>query len=190
VNLHSFADALETHLRARARPRILVSDERARLLGTGGGIVNALPLLGKRPFVLVNSDSLWIEGTTPNLVRLARAFDPQRMDGLLLLATVAEAIGYEGSGDYAMDETGLLRRRRDGESAPFVYAGAAILSPALFADAPAIPFALADMFDRAERANRLRGLRLEGTFLHVGTPEAIAAAEQAMRRAAAQLDRV
>jgi MurNAc alpha-1-phosphate uridylyltransferase len=185
VNVHHFADALEGHLKGRARPRIAISNERERLLDTGGGIVKALPLLGEAPFVLVNSDSLWIEGATSNLARLAQGFDRARMDGLLLIAATAGALGYDGRGDYAMERDGRLSRRGERETAPCVYAGAAILSPALFSGAPKGPFPLAILFERAEEQGRLYGLRLEGTFLHVGTPAAIAAAEQAIRRSGA-----
>jgi len=185
VNVHHCADVLAGHLKGRTRPRIVISDERERLLETGGGIAKALPLLGEAPFVLVNSDSLWIEGTTPNLARLAQGFDRARMDGLLLIAATASAIGYDGHGDYAMERDGKLSRRGERGIAPYVYAGAAILSPALFSGAPKEPFPLAILFDRAEEKGRLYGLRLEGSFLHVGTPAAIAAAEQAIRRSGA-----
>jgi MurNAc alpha-1-phosphate uridylyltransferase len=185
VNLHHFADQLETHLAGRRQPKMIFSDERERLLGTGGGVAKALSQLGAAPFVLLNSDSLWIEGATPNLARLGRAFDAGRMDGLLLLAPAATAIGYDGNGDYFMDARGALRRRTGDENAPFIYAGAAILSPAIFEDAPGGAFSLTPLFDRAQERARLFGLALEGTFLHVGTPEAVAAAEEAIRRARA-----
>jgi MurNAc alpha-1-phosphate uridylyltransferase len=184
INVHHFADAIEAHLKRRKRPRIVISDEREQLFSTGGGIAKALPLIGSAPFVLLNSDSLWIEGATANLVRLARGFDRGRMDALLLLTSSVDAIGYDGPGDYAMDADGRLHGR--GESkVPFVYAGVAILSPALFSGAPKGAFPLSILFDRAEKSGRLFGLPLEGTFLHVGTPEAIVAAEQAIRRLSA-----
>ena len=184
VNVHHFADALEKHLKGRERPRILISDERKQLLSTGGGIAKALPLLGGAPFVLANSDSLWIDDAGSNLVRLAQDFDRGRMDAALLLASKADAIGYDGPGDYSMDKDGRLHRR-GGSKAPFVYAGVAILSPALFSGAPKGAFPLSILFDRSEKSGRLFGLRLEGTFLHVGTSEAITAAEQAIRRLSA-----
>jgi len=180
VNVHHQADALERHLAARKRPRIVISDERDALLGTGGGIANALPKLGDAPFFLANSDTVWLDGVKPNLVRLADAFDPATMDALLLVAPTAGSIGYSGRGDYAMLPDGRLRRRAEREVVPFVYAGAAILSPALFADAPAGAFPLTRLFDRAAEQGRLFGLRLEGVWMHVGTPEAVAAAETAL----------
>lgn len=182
VNVHHMADALERHLRARKRPKIAISDERNALLDTGGGIVKALQRLGPDPFLLMNSDSLWLEGAVPNLVRLGRTFDAARMDALLLLAPSAGAIGYRGRGDYGMDAQGKLHRRGEQERAPLVYAGAALLSSRMFAGAPAGAFSLTRLFDRAEAESRLHGLALEGTWMHVGSPEAIAATEETMRR--------
>jgi MurNAc alpha-1-phosphate uridylyltransferase len=150
----------------------------------GGGVVKALPALGPAPFFHLNSDSIWIDGVRPNLQRLAAEFDPARMDALLLLAPSATSIGYDGRGDFAMSADGRLRRRREREVVPFVYAGAAILSSRLFAGMTAHPFSLTLVFDRAGEAGRLYGLRLEGLWMHVGTPEAIAAAEAAVRASA------
>jgi MurNAc alpha-1-phosphate uridylyltransferase len=180
VNVHHLADALERHLASRRSPQIVISDERGALLGTGGGIAKALPQLGAAPFFLVNSDTVWLDGVKPNFARLAEAYDPATMDVLLLLATTAGSIGYAGRGDYSMESDGRLRRRGEGEVVPFVYAGAAILSPALFDDAPTGAFPLTALFDRAGANDRLFGLRLEGVWMHVGTPEAVAAAEAAL----------
>ena len=140
VNVHHLADAVERHLASRQRPRIVISDERAELLGTGGGIAKALPHLADAPFFLVNSDTLWLDGAKPNFARLAEAFDAAAMDALLLLAPTTDSIGYSGRGDYMMLDDGRLRRRTEHEVAPFIYAGAAILTPALFAGAPAGAF--------------------------------------------------
>jgi len=180
VNVHHLADILERHLAPRQRPHIVISDERGELLGTGGGIAKALPKLGAAPFFLVNSDTVWLDGVKPNFRRMADAFDPLTMDVLLLLAPTTNSIGYSGRGDFAMLPDGRLRRRRENEVVPFVYAGAAILSPALFADAPHGAFSLTVLFDRAGEQGRLFGLRLEGVWMHVGTPEAVAAAEAAL----------
>jgi N-acetyl-alpha-D-muramate 1-phosphate uridylyltransferase len=180
VNVHHLADALEHHLAGRRRPRVVISDERGQLLGTGGGIANALPQLGDAPFFLINSDTVWLDGVKPNLTRLGEAFDPQAMDALLLLAPTAGSVGYSGRGDFAMQPDGRLRKRAENQVVPFVYAGAAVLSPALFAEAPQGAFALTRLFDRALAAGRLFGLRLEGVWMHVGTPEAVAAAETAL----------
>jgi N-acetyl-alpha-D-muramate 1-phosphate uridylyltransferase len=180
VNVHHLADAVERHLASRKRPRIIISDERENLLGTGGGIAKALPQLGAAPFFLVNSDTLWLDGVKPNFARLAESFDADAMDALLLLAPTVGSLGYQGRGDYNMLDDGRLRRRGENEVAPFIYAGAAILSPTLFADAPQGAFGLTSLFDRAAEAGRLFGLRLDGVWMHVGTPEAVTAAEAAL----------
>jgi MurNAc alpha-1-phosphate uridylyltransferase len=180
VNMHYLGDQIAAHVKGRAKPAIVLSDERGLLLGTGGGVVKALPALGEGPFFHINSDTIWIDGVRPNLVRLAEAFDPARMDALLLLASTTGSIGYSGRGDFTMAADGRLRRCGEREVAPFVYAGAAILSPALFKDAPKGEFSLTTLFERATEAGRLFGLRLEGLWMHVGTPDAIAQAEAAI----------
>ena len=180
INVHHKSDQVEAHVKSRTRPRIIISDERGELLDTGGGVVKALPHLGSAPFFHMNSDTLWLEGVTPNLSRLAAQFDNARMDILLLLASTATSIGYEGRGDFNMAPDGRLSRRAERQVAPFVYAGAAVLSPAIFADAPKGAFSLNQLFDRAAEASRLYGLRLDGTWMHVGTPASIQAAEAAI----------
>jgi MurNAc alpha-1-phosphate uridylyltransferase len=180
VNVHYLAEQIERHVAARNVPRVTISDERGVLLDTGGGVVKALPLLGDAPFFHINSDTIWIDGVTPNLTRLAESFDPATMDALLLLAPGAGSIGYAGRGDFLMASDGRLRARPERDIAPFVYAGAAILSPRLFDGAPQGAFSLTRLFARAIEAGRLHGLRLEGLWMHVGTPEAIAEAEQAI----------
>lgn len=184
VNVHHFADQIIAHLTDRRRPQIAISDERGVLLDTGGGVVKALPELGDAPFYHLNADTIWIDGVKRNLARLADAFDPANMDALLLLAPTAGSIGYDGRGDFNMASDGRLRGRPERQVAPFVYAGAAILTPALFAGAPDGKFSLTTLFSRAADAGRLYGLRLEGLWMHVGTPEAIAAAEAAIKASA------
>jgi N-acetyl-alpha-D-muramate 1-phosphate uridylyltransferase len=179
VNVHYLPDQIIDHTKGRTRPRVIISDERDQVLGTGGAVVKALPLLGKAPFFHVNADTMWIDGVRPNLARLAETFDAARMDILLLMAPTASSIGYGGRGDYSMLADGALRKRRENQVVPFVYAGAAIMSPSLFADAPTGEFSLTRMFDRANEQERLFGLRLDGVWMHVGTPDAVQAAEQA-----------
>jgi len=184
VNVHYRAEQIIEHVAGRKRPQITISDERGVLLNTGGGVVKALPHLGNAPFFHMNSDTIWIEGVSPNLDRLAQAFDPARMHALLLLAPTAGSIGYSGRGDFVMQSDGRLDARGERETAPFVYAGAAIFSPALFQNAPAGEFSLTVLFKRAQEQGRLCGLRLEGLWMHVGTPEAVGEAEQAIRDSA------
>ena len=179
VNVHYLPDQIIDHTKGRTRPRVIISDERDQVLGTGGGVVKALPLLGGAPFFHVNADTMWIDGVRPNLARLAEAFDAARMDILLLMAPTTSSIGYGGRGDYAMLPDGALRKRREHQVVPFVYAGAAIMSPSLFAGAPSGEFSLTKLFDSANEQERLFGLRLDGVWMHVGTPDAVHAAEEA-----------
>jgi MurNAc alpha-1-phosphate uridylyltransferase len=186
VNVHYLADQVERHIGRRRRPPLVsISDERDRLLDTGGGVVKALPRLGPAPFYLLNSDSFWIEGARPNLDWLAAGWRDDAMDAVLLVAATVRAVGYTGRGDFRMDPAGRLIRRAEREVAPFVYAGAAILHPRLFADAPAGAFSLNTLFDRAIENGRLFGVRLDGLWLHVGTPDAIAEAELTIADSAA-----
>jgi MurNAc alpha-1-phosphate uridylyltransferase len=184
VNVHHLADQIERHLASRPSPPVIISDERAQLLNTGGGVIRALPHLGPDPFFHVNSDTIWIDGVTPNLTRLAAAFDRAHMDGLLLMASTASSIGYSGRGDFRMDPDGRLARRGERDVVPFVYAGAAILTPEFFAGTPPGPSSMSPMFNRAIETGRLFGLPLEGTWMHVGTPEAVKAAEHAIATSA------
>lgn len=173
VNVHYLADLVEAHCaRREGAPALVISDERARLLDTGGGTKAALERLGPGPFLVHNTDSVWLEGPSSQIGRLADFYDPARMDVALLLAPTATSIGFDGPGDFEMDAEGRLSRRAERRIAPFAYAGVAILSPDLFADTPEGPFSLNLIFDRAERAGRLYGLRLDGVWLHVGDPRA------------------
>jgi MurNAc alpha-1-phosphate uridylyltransferase len=185
VNVHYLADLVQTHVARRRRPAIVISDERAQLLDTGGGIVKALPQLGPAPFYLLNSDSFWIEGARPNLDWLASGWRDADMDALLLVAATVRTVGYHERGDFRMDPSGRLVRRAEREVAPFVYAGAAILHPRLFAGAPQGAFSLNRLFDKAIEKGRLFGVRLDGLWLHVGTPEAIGEAELTIADSAA-----
>lgn len=184
VNVHYLPDLIEIRVAKRQDIKVIVSDERERLLDTGGGVVKALPHLGDQPFYHLNSDSIWIEGVAPNLPALADAWDGDRMDGILLLAPTVGSVGYSGVGDFEMSGDGRLTRRRERTVAPFVYAGAAILSPSVFEGRAAEPFSLNRIFDELIGKGRLYGLRLEGTWLHVGTPEAIGQAERTIKTSA------
>lgn len=178
VNVHHHADLLECHLKARTRPpRIEISDERGVLLDTGGGAVKALPLLGSEPFLIHNSDSVWLEGPTGNIPRMLDMWDGARMDSLMLMAQVAQCLGYDGAGDFSMTPDGRLARRGDGQQVPFAFAGVSIAHPRLFDGAPRDRFSLNTLWDRAIDAGRLYGLTLEGLWMHVGTPQALVEAE-------------
>jgi len=179
INLFYLGDMIEAHLAARARPRIAFSREAVRL-ETGGGVRHALPLLGADPFYVINGDVRWLDGRTPALLRLAEAWDPDAMDALLLLHPTAFAVGYEGSGDFILAPDGRLRRRREREVAPFVFAGLQILHPRVFAQAPEGPFSLNRIYDAAQEAERLWGVRHDGEWFHIGTPATLAEVEAAL----------
>jgi N-acetyl-alpha-D-muramate 1-phosphate uridylyltransferase len=182
VNVHWLADQIEAHLASRQRLGIVISDERAKLLDQGGGIKRALPLIGDAPFFLCNTDAFWIEGPRSNLRRLAAAFDAERMDAILLVASSAGAVGVDWPGDFSFDAEGRLAPREDRHVAPFVYTGVGIIKPELFAGETRDVFRLAPFFFEAARKGRLYGQRLDGLWLHVGRPEAIAEAERAIDR--------
>ncbi|GAC1564128.1 MAG: nucleotidyltransferase family protein [Beijerinckiaceae bacterium] len=182
VNVHYLADQIERHLAGRVDPEIIISDERAQLLDQGGGIKKVLPLIGDKPFFICNTDAIWIESAQSNLARLARCWDPAIMDILLLVAASATSIGVDWPGDFLMDASGRLTRRGEGEVAPFVYAGVGIVKPELFAGIEENVFRLAPFFFTAAERGRLYGQRLDGQWLHVGTPAAIAEAERAIQR--------
>ena len=180
VNVHYLADQIEGHLAQRNGPDIVFSDERDQLLDTGGGVCRALHLLGEAPFFIHNSDSVWIEGAASSIERMARAWNPDAMDSLLMLAPVVNSVGYAGAGDFSMSPDGRLRRRTEGDIVPFVFAGVSIAHPRLFADCPEGPFSLNLLWDRALAAGRLFGLRHEGIWMHIGTPEALEEAERCL----------
>jgi MurNAc alpha-1-phosphate uridylyltransferase len=182
VNVHYFADQLETHLAPRTSPKIVISDERAKLLDQGGGIRKALPILGPEPFFLCNTDAFWLEGPASNLHRLALAFDPERMDILLLVAATTASVGVDWPGDFSMDAEGRLCKRGERDVAPFVYTGVGIIKPELFAQETQDVFRLAPFFFKAAEDGRLYGQRLDGLWLHVGTPETIEEAERCIAR--------
>lgn len=182
VNVHHHADQIEAHLAGRNRPRIVFSDERAHLLDTGGGVRKALPLLGEAPFFVHNSDSIWLEGAAPTLARMAAQWDAERMDCLMMLALGVNALGYKGRGDFAMTPEGRVARRRESEVVPFVFTGVSLAHPRLFESSPEGPFSLNLLWDRALEAGRLYGMRHDGVWMHVGTPEAIGQAERCLER--------
>jgi MurNAc alpha-1-phosphate uridylyltransferase len=182
VNVHHHADRIERHLASRDAPKVAISDERSKLLDQGGGIKKALPQLGDAPFFLCNTDSFWIEGPHSNLDRLAAAWDPDEMDVLLLVAAAATSVGIDWLGDFTMDPRGRLERREERRVAPFAYTGIGIIKPALFADAPDEAFRLAPYFFRAADQGRLFGVRLDGVWLHIGTPQALEDADRLITR--------
>lgn len=184
VNVHYRADQIESHLSNRQRPEIIISDERALLLETGGGVKKALPLLAADAFYCTNTDAILLDDGDEACAALAAALAPD-VDALLLLAPIGSASGYDGSGDFEMDARGTLSFRR-GAHAPFVFTGLQILRAALFHDCPDGPFSTRLAWERAMRAGRMRGVVHRGRWMHVGDPAGLAAAEKilsARRRA-------
>lgn len=185
VNVHHFAEQMEAHLSGRGDLDILISDERAELMNSGGGLVRGLKLLDRSPVFVMNADLFWIaeeKGKRSNLARLAEAFDPARMDMILLCVPLERTTGHNGKKDFSLGSDGRLKRYEDGDPNPVVYAGAIALLPELFDDAPADAFNLNICFDRAIARRRLYGIEMSGQWLTVGTPEAIGEAEETIRR--------
>lgn len=179
VNTFYLGEMIEQHIAGRKAPAVVFSREED-LLETGGGIRKALPLLGEEAFLALNGDVCWLDGHTPALRRLVAAWDPEKMDALLLLHPTAFALGYEGNGDYVMTPDGRLRRRREREVAPFIYAGIQILHPRLFEGTAEGSFSLNELYDKAQEAQRLWGIRHDGEWYHVGTPESLREVEDAL----------
>jgi len=183
VNVHYKADLIEAHLKSRRAPEIELSDERGLLLDTGGGVKKALPRLGNGPFLIHNADSVWIEGVGSNLVRLMQAWDDTHMDCLMLLALASYSMGYQGRGDFAFAADGRIRRRRvEQEMVPFAFTGVSVAHPRLFDRSPDGAFSLNAVWDEAIAAGRAYGMRMEGTWMHVGSPDALALAEKQLAR--------
>jgi MurNAc alpha-1-phosphate uridylyltransferase len=183
VNVHYLADAVEAHLGHRATGlEVAVSDERERLLETGGGLVKALPLIDADPFLVVNSDNLWIDGPVDALKLLAAGWDDARMDALLLLVPLARAHCHGGRGDFHLSATGALKRRKPNAVAPFVYTGIQLVSKRLFAgELPDGPFSTNLLWDRAMAAGRCFGAVHQGLWFDIGQPDSIRKAEEILR---------
>lgn len=179
VNVHYLADALEAHVLARAAPKVTVSDERALLLETGGGMARALAQLPD-PFFALNADNIWLDGPKNAFHDLSRRWNPDAMDALLLVVPHARAANFRGPGDFHMDPLGKLSRRRDGRIAPFIYTGIQLVSHRLMRDAPDGPFSTNLLWNRAMAEGRLFGMSFAGLWFEVGTPQAIRPTEEAL----------
>jgi MurNAc alpha-1-phosphate uridylyltransferase len=178
VNVHYLADQIESHLRLRSNPQITISDERAAILDTGGAVKKVLHLIGESPFFVHNSDSVWIERQGSTIAKMGAAWDSETMDSLLLLAPVETSLGYSGRGDFSLGDSGEIRRRQQGEIVPHVFAGVSINKPSLFAGAPEGAFSINRIWDQALEAGRLAAIVHDGSWMHVGTPAALADAER------------
>lgn len=185
VNVHYKADQLIEHLNKKRtelpKVKFIISDETEELLDTGAGVRKALPLFEGEAFLTYNSDSLWIEGMGSSLARMQARWNPETMDALMLLAPCATAIGYDGRGDFDMDTWGRLKRRPEMNIAPFVWTGVQIVQSSLFQAAPQGRFSINRQWDRSMTSGRLWGVRLDGVWIHVGTPQALEEAEEFLR---------
>ena len=177
VNVHAFADMLEAHVKRRTDLEIVISDERAQLMETGGGVRLARPLLGDAPIVVCNIDSVWEEPAGSAIVRLAEGFDPRRHGARLMLASMGDCLGFDGDGDFFMDEHGALSFRDAMPHAPWAYMGAQIIDPRIVDEEPLAPFSFTRVWRRLRQEGRLFGAPLGGFWMHVGDPQARAQAE-------------
>lgn len=180
VNVHYLAQQIEHHVADRTAPSVIISDERAVLLDSGGGVKKAIRSLPDGPFFILNADSFWVDRANANLSQMSHIWNDKVMDMLLLVAKKDQAVGFDGLGDFFMDEEGRLARRETAPSAPYIYAGAIVAEPALFEAVTEDAFSLNRLFDQAIENRRLYGCPLDGLWLHVGTPEAIPLAEAAI----------
>ncbi|MDH5748194.1 MAG: nucleotidyltransferase family protein [Rhodospirillales bacterium] len=180
VNLHHLGEKIEAHLRKRPSPEILFSHEPDQRLETGGGVKQALPLLGDDPFFVINGDMLWLNGSQSALARMARTWNGEIMDALLMLHSTVDAYGYDGVGDFTLDPLGLIARRLESEVSPLLFSGVQILTPKMFIGAPDGPFSLNLLYDKAIEAGRLYGMVHDGEWFHVGTPDGLNQAETYM----------
>ena len=177
VNAHYKLDMLKAHLAKRKDVEIRISEEHDELLGTGGGILKALPNFEGEPFFVHNSDSVWVEGLGHALDRMIERWDGGNMDALLLMASMVTSLGFEGTGDFQMDAEGRLARVPSQRLSPFAYPGVQIVHPRLFDGAPGPSFSMNRLWDVAIEKERLYGVRLDGVWIHVGTPEAVREAD-------------
>jgi MurNAc alpha-1-phosphate uridylyltransferase len=184
VNVHAFADLLEAHLKRRTDIEIVISDERPQLMETGGGVRQARPLLGDDPIIVCNIDSVWEEWNGAALTRLAYSFDRETSSAKLMLAAMDQCLGFEGAGDFFMDETGVLTFRDAMPHAPWAYMGAQIIDPRIVDDEPLEPFGFMRIWRKLQAEGRLHGAPLGGFWMHVGDPDARAQAEARLAKAA------
>lgn len=184
VNVHAFADLLEAHVKRRRDLDIVISDERAQLMETGGGLKQARPLVGDDPIIVCNIDSVWEEPSGSAIVRLAKDFDPSRASARLMLADMDQCLGFEGAGDFFMDENGELAFRDALPQAPWAYMGAQIVDPSIVDPEPLEPFSFTRIWRRLAQEGRLHGAPLGGYWMHVGDPNARAEAEARLAPAA------
>lgn len=181
INVHHHADQMEAFLGSYKGANILISDERAELLDSGGGLAKGLKLLEPGPCFVLNADLFWVgenEEQKSNLNRLAEVFDPARMDMVMLCVKLEDTTGHNGKLDFNLNADGSLSYLTEASDNPVVYAGAIVMNTELLDDAPEGKFKLNRYFDRAIKAGRLFGVLLAGAWITVGSPDAIDSAEK------------
>lgn len=169
VNTHYKADIIQKHL--ASRPEIHISHEDT-LLETAGGVRNALPLLNSRYFFTMNADILYVDGKDKALTRLLNHFDPSHMQSLLLLHPKEKAIGYQGKGDFDLDDQGRLIKR-EGEEHPYVFTGIQLTCPAFFQHINQEIYSISAIYKHLthhQHITHCHGLIHQGDWLHIGTP--------------------
>ena len=182
VNVHHFADQMEAHLAGREHPKVLISDERAALLDSGGGIRAAREVMGDDPIFVANIDSLWIGGATPPLELMKAAWDPARMDILMLLVPKGQGIGFEGPRGFVMDADGRVTHSADDANpAPFANIGFQIMKPGLLDEEPEGSFSILPVWWRLQTTGRIFGVAMDAFWMHVGDPDARDEAEAMLR---------
>jgi MurNAc alpha-1-phosphate uridylyltransferase len=184
VNVHAFADQMEDHLARRRHPEILISDERAELLETGGGLKRARAMLGEAPIWVANSDYVWMEGRDDALRMVAETWDPARMDACLIVVPKARTAGFDTPGDFFRDETGRLTHRGEAAEAPLHCFGVEILDPQRVYEVAAEKFSLFRIWQAASERGRHFGVVPDGYWMQVGDPAALEAAEARLKEAA------
>ena len=182
VNIHHFSELMRVHLeRHTGMPAITISDETGAVLETGGGVVNALPVLGDEPFFVSNIDAVWVDEGARELDRMQAAWDPERMDVLLLLAPMARTLGFDGAGDVFLEPDGQVRFRGAAASAPYAFAGVHIVHPRILAGRTAERFSMMDIWKALEPDGRVHGIAMESFWMHVGDPGALQEAEARLK---------
>jgi N-acetyl-alpha-D-muramate 1-phosphate uridylyltransferase len=184
VNVHAFADQLEDHLARRRSPEILISDERAMLLETGGGLKRARAMLGEAPIWVANSDYVWVEGRDDALGMVAYAWDPARMDACVIVVPKARTLGFDTPGDFFREASGALTHRGAHAEAPLHCFGVQILDPQRVYEVADETFSLFRVWEAAQARGRLFGVVPDGYWMQVGDPAALAAAEARLKETA------
>jgi len=173
VNTHYLFEQIESHL--ATMNDVTVVRETPDILDTGGGLRNALPHLCSNPVCTLNSDYVW-SGHSP-FKTLSEAWDPERMDGLILMLTHDQALGYVGPGDFCLGNDGRLAKPMAGGRKALVYAGAQIIKTDSLAEIPERSFSVSLLWQKMIRSGRLFGIRHTGGWVDVGHPAGIACAE-------------